>query len=358
MTDLLARAAPLTAPGPRWVDDVDAPLLCTEIIDVTHDVKSFTFTLTSGAWLRFLPGQYLTFRLDVDGVAVERCYTISSAATRADRLTITVKRVPGGPVSSWLHDRLRVGDMVSASGPLGRFTSAFHPADRYLFLTAGSGITPAMSMLRTARDDGPTSDIAFVHCARTPADIIFRDELDELAGRHGVNVPMVCESDSADETWHGPRGRLSLATLLTHVPDLLDREIFTCGPPAFMASVREMLGLLGVDPVRCHEESFDLGGSAQDSTAAPTGVAHRVELRRSGVVLDCDENTPVLTAASRAGVTLPSSCAEGLCGTCKSGLLSGSVDMQHAGGIRPREIDEGKILLCCSTPCEDLVIDA
>ncbi|MGJ9412348.1 FAD-binding oxidoreductase [Aeromicrobium sp. CF4.19] len=362
MTDLLApeTLTPARAPAlpPRWINEVDGLLQCTEIVDVTHDVKSFTFGLPGGASLRFLPGQYLTVGLDVDGVPLERCYTIASASARTDRVTITVKRSPGGVVSSWLHDHLRVGDTVTATGPFGCFSSALHPTDRYLFLSAGSGITPSMSMLRTACATDDPADIAFVHSARTPADIIFRHELDDLGARQGVEVTVLCETDASQEVWDGPRGRLSLSSLLTHVPDLLDREIFTCGPPAYMASVREMLALLGVDASRCHEESFELGGSASDAVTVGTGVQHQVEFRRSGVVVDCDETTTVLSAAARAGLTLPSSCAEGVCGTCKSGLLSGRVDMQHAGGIRPREIDQGKILLCCSTPQDDLVVDA
>ena len=364
MTDLLI--PPPAAPGhtqaraPYRLDELDGHLTCTEIHDVTHDVKSFGFELPGQASLRFLPGQYLTFRLLIDGEHVERCYTISSAPTRPELLTITVKRVPGGVVSTWLHDCLRVGDAIGASGPKGQFSSALHPSSRYLFLTAGSGITPAMSMLRTLRETADPADVVFVHCARTPDDIIFRDELEAGAVERGVRVAVVCESDSPSEQWHGPRGRLSLQTLLETAPDLLSREIFTCGPPPYMEGVRHLLEGLGVDPAHSHEESFVLGSGTAVGPAVDAGssTTYEVELRRSGHVVECDSTTTILDAAARAGITLPSSCGEGMCGTCKLTLLSGQVDMQHAGGIRPREIAQNKILPCCSTPTGDVAIDA
>jgi len=359
MTDMLIHADTALPDAPSWTDDLDGYLTCTGIVDVTHDVKTFELELPGPAPLRFLPGQYLTFRLLVDGERVERCYTISSAPTRPDRMTITVKRVPGGTVSNWLHDHLRVGDAIGASGPLGRFSTALHRSDKYLFLTAGSGITPALSMLRTLCDTRDPASVVFVHCARTPDDIIYRHELEMLAAEHGVRLAIVCEDDSRAERWDGPRGRLSTETLLRVAPDLLAREVFTCGPGPYMEAVRTMLADLGADPARCHEESFVLGAArAIEEPARATGTTYQVELARTGTVVECDAGTTILEAAAQAGVALPSSCGEGVCGTCKLTKLSGEVDMEHGGGIRPREIRENKILACCSTPLGDVVVDA
>lgn len=354
MTETLAR--PVTSPG--WTDEFSGILTCVGITDITHDVKSFTFELPGAAKLQFAPGQHLTFTFPVDGVPTERCYTISSAPSEPSRPTITVKRVPGGPVSGWLHDRLRVGDSVSASGPFGVFSSDVHPAEKYLFLSAGSGITPLMSMTRALRGRAG-ADVVFIHCTRTPDDIIFRSELEEIARSGAAVVTIVCEDDAPTETWTGLRGRLSLPTLLTAAPDLLDREVFTCGPPPFMNAVHDHLDLLSVDPARCHRETFLVGGVSTQVLAADSPTTnYQVRFRTSGRVINCDSSTAVLQAAAQAGITLPSSCQEGVCGTCKTTLLAGKVDMQHGGGIRPREIDAGKILLCCSTPLGDLELDA
>lgn len=396
---LAATTATTATPAP-FIDAVDAALTCTEVRDLTHDVKSFTLQLP-GAPLRHLPGQYLTFTFPftdpLSGQPVERCYSISSVppATPADpaSVTITVKKVPGGPVSTWLHERFGVGDRLSASGPYGVFSHQHHPAARYLFCSAGSGITPLMSMLRAAcatgapgDDTGAPVDIVFVHSARTPADLIFREELTALGTRAGIRVVLVCEDDAPGETWHGPRGRLTLPLLRAHVPDLAARTSFTCGPPPYMESVRGLLEEAGVGAHARHEETFLLGGGLSRAEREPgaagttgatgaagttgttgatgsaggsaTGPAFTVEFRRSGRVIECAADTTLLDGALAAGIGLPSSCEEGVCGTCKLQLLCGSVDMRHGGGIRPREIAEDKILPCCSTPLDDIVLDA
>jgi glycine betaine catabolism B len=357
----------LTGPTyPSGIDldpGIDEELVCTDAVQVTHDVRTFELARSEPRRFAFRAGQHLTVAVDVDGETLERCYTVSSPPTRPGRLSITVKRVPGGPVSGWLHDRFRVGDRLRATGPLGRFTLEEHPARRHLFLSAGSGITPLMSMTRTLRDLGTPHDIAFVHSSRTPSDIVFRSELEAMATEE-LRVTTVCETDTDDPTWHGEQGRLTLPMLRRIVPDLGDREIFVCGPAGYMDSVRSILAEADVDPARHHEESFVLGAVRLASTGVPTPpagqatVAFTVELRRSGRTLTCDAATSLLDAASRDGVDLPSSCGEGVCGTCKSTLLEGTVDMQHGGGIRPREIARQQILLCCAKPLEDLVIDA
>ncbi len=348
-----------------WREEIDQPLVCVGVRQETHDVMSFTLRADEPTMLRFDPGQYLTLTAEIDGELLSRCYTIASAPTRPDSLCITVKRVADGPVSNWLHDHVRTGTRLWVSGPHGRFSTVQHPAAKHLFLSAGSGITPLMSMARTAADLASIADITFVHSARTPDDIIFRAELAHLqASRDGFRVVALCERDCEREAWHGPRGRLSLALLREAVPDLAEREVFTCGPAPYMDAVRGLLAQAGVDPSRCHEESFDFTRAAAADgpvAGAPSAQAetstHSIELRRSARTISCDAGTSILTAAALAGMTLPSSCGEGVCGTCKSTLISGNVEMNHGGGIRKREIEQNKILLCSSTPTTDIVVD-
>ena len=173
------------------------------------------------------------------------------------------------------------------------------------------------------------------------------------------------------ETWAGRRGRIDAATLAEVVPDAADRETFVCGPGPYMDAVRPLLAEAGVPSVRTHEESFVFATSpadrvakagarakaAGDGAVGVTGVSHAVEFTVSGRTVDCDESTTVLDSALDAGLSVPSSCSEGACGTCKSVLISGEVEMKHAGGIRPKEIAAGKFLPCCSTPLTDLVVE-
>jgi ferredoxin-NADP reductase len=363
-------ATRLAATAP-WSAEADDALTCLAVRDETHDVKTFVLAPREPKLFAYAPGQFLTFAFEIGGETVHRCYTIASAPTRPHTLSITVKRVAGGPVSNWLHDRLKPGDTVRALGPMGEFSCFTHPAGKYLLLSGGSGVTPMMAMARTFHDLGGGRDVAFVHSARTPADIVFRDELAVMAHRDpAFRVHAVCEADAPGEIWEGPKGRLSPAILREAVPDFLDREVFVCGPKPYMDAVRAMLAEAGFDMARHHEESFDFGAlapaeqeaareaeQALDEAPATGTRTFRVEFAKTRRVLDCPEDQTVLDAARKAGIRLPSSCAKGLCGTCKSKLASGTVAMTHAGGIRQREIDAGMALLCCSKPTSDLVIE-
>jgi ferredoxin-NADP reductase len=352
------------AATPLWDSEADDRLICVGVRDETPDVKTFTFSSKTPGRFFFQPGQFLTFDFEVDGVRINRCYTIASTPTRPHLASITVKRTPGGVVSPWLHEAMRPGAEVNAVGPLGAFTFVQHPASSYLFLSGGSGITPLMSMARAQYDLGG-ADTVFVHSARTPADIIFRRELDLMAfhARNFQFVP-VCEADSPFEPWSGMRGRINAPMLSLIAPDFKQREVFVCGPRPYMAAVKAMLEAEGFDMNRYHEESFDflviqeeLGEQKPLEQLAPDAQVFQVEFTRSKRRIGCSSESFVLNAARSEGMRLPSSCTKGMCGTCKSKLVSGAVDMVHQGGIRQREIDQGMILICCSKPLSDLVIE-
>jgi glycine betaine catabolism B len=354
-----------TLPG-SWNSDEEEALVCCQVRQETHDVKSFFFRSPGGRAFAFEPGQFVTLELDIDGETVNRCYTISSSPARPHTLSITVKRVPGGKVSNWLHDNLRPGASVRVLGPAGEFTCARHPARKYLFLSAGSGVTPLMSMSRAHHDLAEDRDIVFVHSARTPDDIIFARELELIAASQAnFRTAFVCERVGARTDWHGVTGYLSLPLLKLIAPDFMEREIFTCGPAPYMKAVRDLLDEAGFERSRYHEESFSfeaLAGAAQtdvpSAAEAATDTTHyTVSFAKSQREIRCGADQHVLDAARQAGVRLPASCTQGMCGTCKVKLVAGQVEMKHNGGIRQREIDQGMVLLCCSKPVSDLVID-
>ncbi len=357
-----------------WDDDL-AELRCVQVQQITHDVRSFVFAPPPGQQVSFKAGQFITLQLEIDGGHLERCYTISSPPTRPDRLSITVKRVAAGPVSNWLHDTLRPGARLTARAPSGGFTLGEDVAERtgkYLFLSAGSGITPLMSMTRTLFDLGSPADVLFVHSARSPADIVFRRELDAIASvLPSVRVMHVCESDHPADRWPGLRGRLTAEMVSTLIPDLDQRTTYVCGPAGYMASVRQLLDARDYDMTRYHEESFSFeelpfrSGSlavqpitSESESESESTTGYLVEFARSGRSVPCGPGQTILDAALAAGLRPPSSCTQGMCGTCKTVKLGGEVDMRHNGGIRPKEIAQGKILLCCSRPLTDLQLDA
>jgi glycine betaine catabolism B len=185
-----------------------------------------------------------------------------------------------------------------------------------------------MSITRTLHGQCDPADLIFLHNARTPQDIIFRDDLDDIAARPDVQVHVIGEANSPTEERTGTFGRLTLPTLLGIAPDLTQREIFVYGPPQYMSAVRDMLGSEGVDPHRYHEESFDFASSNRRSAPPQpeTSNASReptctIEFRRSGTTFACGADETILNAALRNGVNPLSSCTEGVCGTCKSTVI-------------------------------------
>jgi ferredoxin-NADP reductase len=349
---------------PLWEPEQDDVLVCRQVRQETHDVKTFVFSGREPRAFRFYPGQYMTFELPVEGM-LTRCYTISASAARPYRIEITVKRVPGGAGSNWLHDYMIPGKEITVSGPSGEFTTDATTDEKLLFLSAGSGITPMMSMTRTACDLSEPADLHFIHAARMPSDIIFRDELALLAAQNpSLKLAFTCETSSASHCWSGYTGRLSLAMLSLMSPDFMDRKIFCCGPAMFMEGVRNMLKQAAFNMEKYYEESFDFGAETAGTLEEPASVApeisdqlFRVTFPKTGHVVECGPGMTILSAAREAGLRPLSSCQRGICGTCKSKLISGQVDMQHGGGIRQREIDQGKILICCSSPLSDVEVE-
>ncbi|OXC77514.1 hybrid-cluster NAD(P)-dependent oxidoreductase [Caballeronia sordidicola] len=346
----------------QWASSEQQALQCCRVVDETHDVRTFEFRTTDGLPVRFEPGQFMTISATVGGQSVQRCYTISSPPTRPFLVSITVKRVPGGVVSNWLHDNMKPGVQLLAYGPSGAFTPTASKAPKLLYLSAGSGVTPLMSMTRSSIDLGLNRDIIFIHSARTPADIVFRDELQRLVALSSrLRVFFVCEGTGNEADWTGPIGRLSLLQLSEWVPDLADREVFTCGPAGYMNAVRDILRSGNHDPARYHQESFDITADVApepvEAQVIPAQHTFTVTLSRSSRSFTMSPSETVLSAAKKAGVAIPSSCSQGMCGTCKTKVLEGTVDMKHNGGIREREVAKGFRLLCCSRPTSDLVLE-
>ena len=338
-----------------WKDD--EPLECVMVVPETSDTATFTFRAPSGAWFDYQPGQFVTLDLPVPGGNVQRTYTISSSPSRPLSISVTVKAQPGSVGGRWMIDHLRPGMRLKAFGPAGIFSFVRHEAPKYLFISAGSGITPVMSMTTWAWDSGEMPDIVFVHAARSPSEIIVRQRLEGMADRvPGLQLRFTVEDSDPFRTWHGYRGRLNQIMLGLMAPDYLEREVFCCGPEPFMQAVRDMLIALGFDMDHYHQESF--GAPIRTEAEAPVlddvvpdeDSAAQITFESSGVVAKCNETDTVLAVAKANGLNIPSGCTFGLCGTCKIRKTAGEVHMVHNGGITDEDIEEGYILACCSHP--------
>ncbi len=357
------------SPAYRHVDEMrpwsdrEHRLECVAVTPEAPDVMTFTFRPDNpGHWFRYLPGQFVTLEIPATPEPVMRTYTLSSSPSRPYTVAVTVKAQAGSIGTRWMFDNLRPGMRLKAIGPLGDFSYARHPGRKYLFISAGSGITPMMSMTRDMSDRTPDSDITFIHCARSPDDIIFRWEL-EARAREMVNFTLgfIIEEIGRGQLWAGLRGRIDKAKIALLAHDFLERTVFCCGPKPFMATVRDTLSGAGFDMANYHEEAFQPRAPELPVVVADHSdgaKATKVIFTMSGKTGLCEPGHTVLQAARASGVRIGAACESGLCGTCKVMKLAGDVEMEHNGGILDEEIDEGYILACCSRPKGEIEIEA
>jgi len=272
-------------------------------------------------WPGHRPGQYLRLGIEVDGVHHWRAYSLTSEPARSDGLiAITPKLLEGGKVSPFLFERARPGAIVRLGGVEGTFVLPEPLPPRLLFISAGSGVTPIISMLRSIERDGP-EDVVHAHSARTAEEVIFRAELQRLAAvRRGYRL---------HERLSGREGRLAPAQLEQLCPDWREREAFVCGPPGLLAGMRERWRQDG-DPARLHLEHFQ---PEQRVGEGRRGAGGTIELCRSGIRAVSDGEQPILLAGEAAGAELPHGCRMGICHSCVGRLRSGSVRDLRSGAV-------------------------
>lgn len=342
---------------PLWTDA--EPLECVMVVPEAPGVKTFVFRPPSGATFLFRAGQFVTFELPMPGGPEHRTYTISSSPTTNAYVSVTVKAQPDGKGGSkWMLENLQPGMRLKAFGPAGIFHLPRQPDGKYLFVSAGSGITPMMSMASFLFERGEEPDITFVACARKPSELMFRKRLEYMASRvQGLKLNFVVGQDEPYEVWTGYRGRFNQLMLGLMAPDYLEREVYCCGPEGFMQSVRDMLNALGYDMSRYRQESFGAPPETVEDIVAPEGdvvpkeeAPAEIVFAASGVAASCTETDTVLAVAKRSGLNIPSGCTFGVCGTCKVRKTAGEVHMVHNGGISEDDIEAGYILACCSKP--------
>jgi stachydrine N-demethylase, reductase component len=338
-------------------------LECVSFLPEAPNVMTFCFQAPSGALFNFDPGQFITLELPVRGGPIYRTYTISSSPSRPTSLTVTVKAQADSIGTRWMLDKLRPGMRLRAIGPAGSFSIAQYPADKYLFISAGSGITPMMSMATHLYDSGRDPDIVFVNCARRPSEIIFRERLEHIASRvTGIDLNWVVEETDRYKPWTGYRGVFNQLMLGLMAQDYLDREVFCCGPEPFMQAVREALAGLGYDMSRYHQESFHMPlpeAEAVPEDGFPDEMADAVvEFVSSGVTAECTQTDTILSVARAAGLRIASGCTMGVCGSCKIRKTKGEVHMVHNGGITDEDVARGYILACCSNPIGPVAVEA
>lgn len=292
----------------------------------TADAATLTLEVGRG-WAGHLPGQYVRLGVDVDGVRQWRAYSVTSPPTPGTRrISVTVKAIPDGVVSHHLVHRAEVGTVVQLDQACGEFTLPPTPPAKLLFVTAGSGITPVMGMLRSHRMD----DVVLVHSAPTADDVVFGAELRALAATGGVRLL---------ERHTDAEGVLDVTTLGELVPDLADRQIWACGPTGLLDALDEHLAAVGLAG-SLHTERFR-------PSALVTGEGGTVTFSRSGTVVDAEGTTPLLDAGEAAGVLMPSGCRMGICFGCVVPLREGAVRDLRTGDLTTAAEGDGVLVQTC-----------
>jgi 3-ketosteroid 9alpha-monooxygenase subunit B len=329
-------------------------LTVTDVIEETHDARSLVFAVADNeqARLHYLPGQFLTLRVPTEsGDAVARCYSLASSPHTDSAPKVTIKRVDGGHGSNWLCDNVAVGYVIEALPPAGTFTPRTLDADLLLW-AGGSGITPVMSILKSALASG-TGNVTLVYANRDERSVIFAAELRELMAEHPDRLAVLHWLESV-------QGLPSEQHLTALARRLGDAESFICGPAPFMAAVQAALRNAGMPRTAVHVEVFtslsgnpfaeaehlDIGADDDSPTVTVTidGRQHQLQWPRQATLVD---------VMLSAGLDVPYSCREGQCGSCAATLLGGEVDMPASEILEPDDIEAGTILGCQVRPVSD-----
>lgn len=323
----------LVAEVVRETDDA-----CSLVLDVPPDLETL---------FGYRPGQFVTVRVPSEQTgSVARCYSLSSSPHAGDRPAITVKRTDGGFASNWIHDHIRAGSVLDLMAPAGTFVPSGLNAD-FLLFAAGSGITPVMSILKSALAAG-RGRVVLVYANRDERSVIFGAALRELVAAAAGRLTVVHWLDSL-------LGVPSAASIAALARPYAGYEAYICGPDPFLGLVREALGQLGVPARRVHVERFlslaDNPFEADTAAAGGPEATLAVTLEDGATKrLPWPAGVRMLDVLIEAGLDAPYSCRQGVCGACACQLTGGEVEMAHNEVLEDADLGEGYILACQAVP--------
>jgi len=356
---------------PSWFSRKTS-VVCINIIQETPDVKTFQFQAVESQLFHFKPGQFIGMQLEIDGAKHNRSYTIASTPSRPHILELTIKKEDGGIVSPWLHQNILVGSTLEIRGPAGKFNCFDIDSKKVLLISAGSGVTPMMSISRFWTDTQPSKNIRFLNWVRSAEDIIFRREISLLDHKHeNFNPEVICTRPSLTENWLGKRGRINHTTLGDMVNDVNDRIIFCCGPDGFMQQVKASLEKLDFNMENYHDETFDPGGKKKAKLAEQVKTPestkekipnqsvgpYKLTLKKSTKTIVIEDNEILLEKLEAEGVDIDSACRAGNCGACQVKKISGETTTQNEAGLQDEQREQGFILTCTTHLKSDVELD-
>lgn len=341
-------------------------LTVTDIQKTVRDAVVLTLTPNDEKTFAFVQGQYLTFRREFDGEDLRRSYSICSGKSDGV-LQVGVKRVDGGVFSTWANSELKIGDALQAMAPMGNFYSTDEGAGdpHYLAFAAGSGITPILSILRTALATEASSKFTLVYGNRNLNTVMFREELEDLKNLYmdRFTVIHILSGDVQDiDLFSGRVDGEKCKKLFAHWIDVESvTTAYICGPEAMMLAVSASLKDHGLNKDQIRFELF--GSNQQGRAKRPADIAgSQTQEVAAKVVLGGDtssfsmaRNVSLLDAALQNDVEAPFACKAGVCSTCRAKVTSGEVEMIANHALEDYEVDAGYVLSCQCYPLSDNV---
>ncbi len=342
-------------------------LRVAEIVPETDEAMSIRFDVPDELLdaFRFKAGQHLTLKADIDGEEVRRNYSLCVAPDEG-LVKVTVKRIAGGVFSNWVAESLRAGDMIEVMSPVGSFTVPFErqAAHRYVGIAGGSGITPIMSLIRTALSEEPASRFTLFYGNRDSQSVIFLEALADLKDRYMGRFELfhfLAEEEGEVELFNGmldaARVGEAIAALVVEPAEVA--AWFICGPGPMMDAAESVLVERGIVRERIHIERFTAGRPSEAMTAQLAAFQEQAAGQTMAVTLDGRtrriefDGSSILDSARAAGLPAPFACKAGVCATCRAKVTAGKVEMAAHYGLTDQEITDGYVLTCQSVPAGD-----
>lgn len=334
-------------------------LKVSEIRKISNSATTIRFVGTDKPLPPFQAGQYIHISVDIDGIHTGRPYSISSAPSYTAYYEITVKRKNDAFVSDYLLDKLRVNDIVTATGPAGQFVyNPVYMGKNLVFIAGGSGITPFASMVKEMTDHDLDINIHLIYGSRGPDDAPFHEEFEQIANRHpNFKYDLVVSDPKAD--WKGLTGFIDVALIKKLGIDTQNAMLFVCGPEEMYSFCIPELAKLGILPRRIRQEVQSVPADITADPAWPETISaddvFSIKLN-DGNTVKAKANEPILVAIERAGLTHRNCCRAGECSLCRIKVVSGNVFQSSHSLVRESDSEAGYVHACVSYPLSDLEI--
>ena len=338
-------------------------LKITKLIHETNDSITLELEEKDNKPISFEAGQFLTFEYIINSEEIRRAYSISSSPDELPKIVVTIKRVPDGFISDHIFGTLKEGVVIKAVPPHGNFNvkRVKGTKNTYVFVGAGSGITPLSSMIKYLLKKDDKAQVYLLYGNRDEDSIIYKEMFENLLQEYPHNFYMTNILSQPSEKWDGLKGRITKEVFIDFINKnihdrILNSDYFLCGPEGMMETIIDTIGGLGINKNNIHREVYTT--SVVEDEEDEKEPIHKVTViyNSKEYKINVGPGESILECALDAGIDLPNSCQSGTCSTCKAKLLSGQIKLVEQSALSDEEISKGYCLTCVGHPASDNVV--